>query len=642
MNARTLACMALLVAGCVNTSAETGPAPTQRPSSAAKPSKASAPVAVGAVASVPSLELVARPHAESMREVALSPDGEAALSLDTDGGVRLWTSYGRGAVPFALPVQEPLWMSLARTEGGYLAAFIDTSGGAHVGRIAVSGGAATWTTAFDVPPMDPMFELHVLPGGERILALGVDHRVRLWDAQGNTVAELDEHGVIPWQLRVEHDDAGVHAAVVQFGPVRIQRLEVRDDGLQLVGEPHAVAIDQSPNRNDIGMSADGRYATAMQKRDSKSSRFEVEVIDLTDGSRRMLAADSDTRFRPRIHAQADAVIAETGSGAALRLPLDAAVPWQPGQDREALAPVQPTTIAFASSKDFSMAHATVRGGKRALAWHDGLHVQSIDGSDALAVPREAFRPTAVALDQAGRRVAWGTPEALMVESVGGDDVQTLAPIEGSPGLMAFAGPDHLVAVGSKGDITVRELSSDAVVDSKTVSVGWGLTQTGWRPGPDGGSLVLSDDKPGGALTVISVANGKLGQPVSVVARQRSEWPEGGKPRGMESVDWLRTQGMELGTLGLRPQEVIETVPQPGAPRSVVVQFNRSSAPWGEAHLSMVDDDKRVWAHDTQGVHDAAWSGDGTRFVFADRRGGFVLDAQTGSVVYERRYSPVPS
>ena len=639
MNVRILACVALLGAGCVNTPADAGPARGTSTAPASEPKASESEAHADEARARPSVALRARRHG-GMQEVALSPDGKAALTLNRSGGVRLWTEVSDDAVPFELPVREPLWMSLAPSDDGYLAAFVDTSGGSHVGRIEVADGKATWTTAFDVPPMDPMFELHVLPGGDRILALGVDHRVRLWDGDGNTLAELDEHGVIPWQLRVEHDDAGVHAAVVQFAPVRIQRLEIGDDALKLVGDAHTIAIDQSPNRNDIGMSADGRYATAMQKREPKSGRFEVEVIDLFDGARRMLVAESAERIRPRIHPGADAVLAETGGGTAMRLPLAQAVPWQPGMDRDALTPIQAEVVSVPGSTEDSMAHATVRGGTRALAWEGTLHAQSLDGAETTSASRASFAPYAVGLDAQGSTVAWATGSTVVIEPLdGSSEPKVFSGRGGTPELIAFVGDDRWVSLDAKGKVVLRDRESGDVVETGTMPVSWGVAVAGWRPTPTGGSIVVGSTKPSAALEVLVVENGSLGEVQTVPLRDRVDWPEGGKPRGSESVDWLKAQGMDMGTLGLRSFEVVATVPEPGRDRSVVVQFEHGFNMWGGAHMTMVDQGERVWVHETSGLRSTAWSADGSRFAYADGSAGYVLDADTGSIVHERRWAP---
>ncbi len=641
MNVRILACVALLGAACVNTPADTASglstSTTQAPEPKAPESDSGAPADGRAR---PSVELRADRHRASMREVALSPDGTAALTLDADGSVRLWTEVSDDAVPFELPVREPLWMSLAPTQGGYLAAFVDTSGGSHVGRIAVNDGKATWTAAFEVPPMDPMFELHVLPGGDRILALGVDHRVRLWDSNGKTLAELDEHGVIPWQLRVEHDEAGVHAAVVQFAPVRIQRLDVADDGLKLVGDPHTIAIDQSPNRNDIGMSADGRYATAMQKREPKSGRFEVELIDLTDGTRRMLVAESAERVRPRVYAGADAVLAETGGGTAMRLPLDQAVPWQPDMDRDALTPIQPEVVSIPGSTEDSMAHATVRGGTRALAWNGTLHAHSVAGGASATVSSRSFAPEAVGLDANGGTVAWATKDSVVIEPIDGSTEPRVYSGDGeTPELIAFVGDDHWVSLDAKGKVALREREGGDVVESTTIPVSWGVAVAGWRPTATGGSIVVGSTKPSASLEVLVVENGSLGEARTVPLRERAAWPEGGKPRGSESVDWLKAQGLDMGALGLRSFEVVATVPEPGRDRTVIVQFEHGFNMWGGAHMTMIDEGKRVWVHETPSLRSTAWSASGRRFAYANGSAGYVLDAETGAIVHERRWSP---
>ena len=191
-----------------------------------------------------------------------------------------------------------------------------------------------------------------------------------------------------------------------------------------------------------------------------------------------------------------------------------------------------------------------------------------------------------------------------------------------------------MVLDAKGMVSLREREGGAIVDTAKVPVGWGISQTGWRVGPRGGALMVSDERPGGDLSVLVVEDGKLGEPATVSVREREDWPEGGKPRGIESVDWMKAQGLDFGMPGLRPIEVVGTVPQPGHTGNVVVQHHRSVS-W-EAHLTMVDGNERRWVHDTSGLYDAAWSADGSRFAYADGSGGFVLDGASGSVIRERR------
>ncbi|MCH9684501.1 MAG: hypothetical protein K0V04_23905, partial [Deltaproteobacteria bacterium] len=81
-------------------------------------------------------------HEADMTEVVLDGQARSALTLDMLGGVRLWPDLqaSQPAAPLALPVQEPVWMSLAQSaDGGFVVGFIDTAGGARVARVQFDG-----------------------------------------------------------------------------------------------------------------------------------------------------------------------------------------------------------------------------------------------------------------------------------------------------------------------------------------------------------------------------------------------------------------------------------------------------------------------------------------------------------------------
>src|SRR5690606_37305773 len=63
----------------------------------------------------PAVSLQPSMHPSQMTEVVLDALGRAAITLDANGEVRLWPDLLAEAVsvPYALPVQEPVWMSLA-------------------------------------------------------------------------------------------------------------------------------------------------------------------------------------------------------------------------------------------------------------------------------------------------------------------------------------------------------------------------------------------------------------------------------------------------------------------------------------------------------------------------------------------------
>ena len=580
--------------------------------------------------------LQGEPHHNAMREVSLSPSGDAALTFARDGRVRLWPSFQLETVPWRLPLSAPAWMSLAAIDGGYRVAVVDTAGGTHVGRVEVTDEGAFWVEEFDRPPRDPMFEVHVLPGGDRILALGIDHRIRLWDAAGNVLATLDEYGVIPWQLRVETEPSGaVHLAAVMFGPTRMQRLSIEGDRIALQGDAVTLAIDQSPNRNDAGMSADGRYATAMQKPRRFKPRIEIEVVDLHDGSRRMLAFDSDANRRPRVHPQADAVLVETGSGAVWKLPLSAAVPWTPGEDRASVPVVTPVRVNLAGSNEAWMMHSTARAGVHAAAFGRTLYVQPLGGEAKGLQTGTRFYPKAAALDADGSTVAWGTKDALFVEPVSATTpARRLAPTADDPALLAFVG-DQLLAMDEYGLLQLRDRASDAVVARAGVRVDGHVQQAAWRPEPGGGTVIVASSASYAKLRVVPVRDGAFGTVVEVPDADRTQWPEGGPPNGVEPLAWLGSLGLDPSGWQLRNRWVRTMVPHSGGTRWVVIQ-----KPDFGGSLTVADAaGGRSWVEPIDRWHQIAWSEDGTRLVVTGGEGGGVYDAATGKVVLLRFMTP---
>ena len=89
------------------------------------------------------------PHGGSIREVAVTEGGEAAISVDQQGGIRVWPALdgSREAVPVIAPV--PVAVAIARHGDEVVAGLIDEAGSAQVlrvgrdgrlrGRVAVAG-----------------------------------------------------------------------------------------------------------------------------------------------------------------------------------------------------------------------------------------------------------------------------------------------------------------------------------------------------------------------------------------------------------------------------------------------------------------------------------------------------------------------
>lgn len=647
----------LLGSACANQSHDRT-TPNPRTPSAADPSHAAQDEAEARAATRPAVALAAAMHHAKMTEVVPDPRGRAALTLDAEGGVRFWSDLRAQTAPspLSLPIEEPVWMSLARAKTGWVAGFIDTAGGAQVGRIVIDGRGARWIPTFEIPSTEPLFEMHVLDGGARIVALTVDHRVLLWDAAGTVVSELDRAGFVPWQLRVAQPPGAAPSVVaVLAGPVRVQPLAITGDRIAVTGKAHQVALDRGPNRNDLALTPDGKSVLALMRPAARSPRFELEVIEMSSGRRRILAGDSDLRLRPRMHAtDAARVLLESGSGKGFWVDLEAATAWPPAEgepDRAAIPTISIAPFDLPGSSESTRMHAVTVMDQRLVPTEAGLVVGAIAGAPSRTFGSRELDATAVALDATGERVAWGTSAGIVLEDVEGEaPTRDLASPEDGVALLAFVGGEHLVVMNGKGRASLRRIEGDQDVQTQSIPFSWGISNSAFRMREGGsGELVLSSLKPSEALHVLPVSEGGLGEVRDIPRAQQSDWPEAGKPRNMASRDWTAAIGLPFDELGLRPAEVLFTEPDPTGRRIVIAQksrhnegFDQDLEQWKvgphDFVLTIVDRETRarLWTLPAKGLADLAWSGDGERLAVVSGQGGFVLDASTGTPMLERR------
>lgn len=643
--------------------------------------------------SEPPLVLARDLHDSPMSEVVLDPRARAALTLDTEGKVRLWTDLSAGGTraPLVIPEYEPGWMSLARTEGGFVAGFIDTAGGGRVIEIAVDGTGARMSTLFEIPATDPLFEMHVLDGGERILVLGIDHRVRLYDRQGTALSVLEPMGFVPWQLRVQQPEGGAVAIVaVLAGPTRVQAITLQGDRLALRGEPRTVEIDQGPNRNDLSLMPDGRRVVAMRRPKLRGKRFTFEVIELQTDARSLIAAKVDTTDRPRVlPAGGDRVLLESGSGRGFWLELSAAVPWTGPTGREETQDVPATAmtpVRLAGSTTARRMHVTLRAGVRAVPTSDALVVDPIDEGRHVQLGAEPLRPQAVALSPSGSRVAWSSGRSIVFDrgEPGGELHRVPSPTERVVEL-AFIGDERLLVLGDKGHVKIIDDEQGQVVSSIKPSLAWGLAGAGFRRGAsvDEGTLALMPAQPRDPILVVDVGDGGFGERREVPRRTRTQWPAlGVRARDARGViEALGFEDLAPGSIAalvddgegahliadssslptlyrvgedrrqelpLREGRVERLVPERNGSRVAVLQRVHVANVFGDSGrmagfdryvVSVYDleTEQRLWSRPTMGVTDLEWSHDGERLAVAAYDGGRVIDASTGEQVILRRH-----
>ena len=689
-SALTLGLVLLATTACVNRSTD-GAEPT-------KPSQPPAEVAAAPVAPEQSpqehvLTLAKKLHGYEMTEVVLDHRAEAALTLDTEGSVRLWPEVrsAEQSLPLALPVQEPAWMSLARAaDGGFVAGFIDTAGGVRVVRVELGekGGEAQMTELFEIPATQPHFELYVLDGGTRVLMLARDHSITLLDRSGGVVSAIDEASFVPWQLRVsEQPGQAPSILAVLAGPTRMQPIELRDDRLAMVGEARTVVIDRGPNRNDLSLSPDGRTLAALRKPRTRDGRFSVEFIDLETDARRLLVGELDNKRLPRMHwVDDERLLVDSGTGRGFWVKVEAAIPWEGPTGRKEIQDVTPVPlqeVGLAASTRTLRSHSTVVAGLRAVPTPSALVLDPVDEPHYVSLGFLPMAPSTVALDEHGERVAWGTSSgALAIEAVGKGEPMVMPELLPTPRELAFLGDNRLFAAGHNGKLALVSLDDGKVVMTDETFNDGELGRADFRRRDiDGGHLAMMGNYSASELEVVEVTATGFGATTRVPAGQRSQWPELGTNL-RDSTAALETLGLadvraqdvravvDLGQgrqlvvsdrynpiahvmgdgeprrFDLRNGAFVDVIPDPAGERMAVVQRVETSKVFVDfsrvAHfdrhaVSVYDlrTGERVWSRRAMGYEDLDWSGDGQRLAMAARDGGWVIDAATGDTLMTR-------
>lgn len=591
MNIRSIFVLSTLALGACASSpqsqvATSGPDPDEAPAEVAAAAKA--PVVI------PSMPLSRGLHAHAMTEVVLDAGGQAALTLDDFGALRLWPDLHTEtvALPVVLPEQESSWFSLAKAgDDAFVVGTVDTTGSARISRITIGERGVERVALFEIPATDPQFEIHVLDGGKRVLALGKDHRVRLFDDAGRVLSQIDQRSFIPWQLRViEAPGQPVALAAVLTQPVRAQKLALEDDKLQIVGEPWMVALDQSPNRNDMALSPDGTTIAALRRHGPRNRGFALQLIELATGTRRVIVGELDTKARPRLHyAENGRVLLESGSGKGFWIDLAQAVP----RDSATFPPAVMQAVALPGAGGDLRMQVTEVAGVRAIATGDVLTIDPVGTASHRRLVRTPLEGRALALDASGTRFAWSLGARVFVEdlasrpSLGDLGAPPAAPVGFDVGAavhaLAFDDAARLV-VGATNGTTVRDATGSSI-----------------EQGPGPGAVLAAFD---------ATAAEKEARKASV-------------------------------GLALRGRDPVAAVAAP-ASSLLAVAISASAMRLSDRHstgriLGMFDSatKQRLWSAPLGHVGFVAFSGDGKRIAMHEAEGLVVRDAHTGDRVFAR-------
>lgn len=417
-------------------------------------------------------------HETTIMEIWLDPRASAALTLDAGGDVRLWpvlpgsgSPSGPGSLatfePIRVPVREPLSASFARVgERSFVVAVIDTAQAARVLEIELDdAGKASFRERFAIPPHEPLLELHVLDGGERLLALGVDHRIRLFDGHGKLLSELTEYGLAPWQLRFVGPPEAPQLAMVLAGPTRLQRLTITDDRLAKQGEARAFTLDRGPNQNDLALLPSGRVAAVLRRPKAKGVQWSLELHDLDSGEVRVLWGELEAKWRPRLHIVDDTwALLEDGIAGywvdlrqAVLMPTDAATPFELPEELEDLPPESHVTVrrvALPGTSQFLRWRTSVVAGLRVSPSDRTLLLDPVSPTAAAGERHHKLGHRGVSVngldfEPGGELLAIGYDNEIVIESMPSAAVQP-GGCSGEGRLrFMFTDPEHILVLGPK-------------------------------------------------------------------------------------------------------------------------------------------------------------------------------------------------
>ena len=155
---------------------------------------------------------VVAPHGGLVEIVAITPDGQAALTSDELGGHRLWPTLDGSHEPVVVQMPAARELAISRHQGGYSLVALDGVGGIVVSTLDGAGHMTAHTTL----PVEPGF-LEIVSTDVGVLAWRKDQKLVLLDADGATHSQLTT-------------EAGQHVvAIAVSGKVAIAAIETAAD-----------------------------------------------------------------------------------------------------------------------------------------------------------------------------------------------------------------------------------------------------------------------------------------------------------------------------------------------------------------------------------------------------------------------------
>jgi len=196
-------------------------------------------------------------HSSSIEIVAVTDEGDAALTQDVRGGTRLWPTLDGTREPVVIAMSFASALSIGRIHGGFVLTALDESGGLEI--VSVDGDGRVLNRTSIGP--DPAFEKVVIEG-ERVLALRADQLIVVYNPAGTMLQKIappPDHYIRTIATRGGHTVALTDTAIVKLegatwakpAPLRQRKSTTR-------------ATETETKREDIvAVSPDGTKAVAV-------------------------------------------------------------------------------------------------------------------------------------------------------------------------------------------------------------------------------------------------------------------------------------------------------------------------------------------------------------------------------------------
>lgn len=590
-------------------------------------------------------------HYAQIMQVAVSTDGSAAISRDTLGGVRLWPTLDGSAEPRVVNVSGATDFSVERRADGVLAAIVDGAAGGHL--LALGKDGRLTETGL---PIDPGVEaLTVAPGGERVLGIGVDHQLWLFDAAGQPLGSLAVRSAQIAKGLVTRR-GGLHAL--------LRTTAKGQPGLALATLSAAPGLTEASRVALPIPLAPAVPATAALS--PAGTRIAYLGQDAAGGSIRLVVADAATGAEIAVP-----------DAPAMSTPQQTSLGWTADDTLMVASASGGWRIAIgATAEVFAVAQAPRQtipafGGDTIVAGY-GAHLAIQRGDQSLKFLGYAeMSPTAVSMSPSGQSIMWVTQAgALVRESIDGarPDVQVRINNEWHGSVVAL--DDHTAIAGrNSGVIALLDMDTGKELATMAVSSSTPIVQ--YSPARKLAAVMAQ----AGVVWLIPVdraAPEKLGRPIVVADGAQTFALLDRGPAALMTYDgaWKgRTYAMAELTKGVSAAEMkkerwgaaVQTYVHDRAGRSYVQSGatvdvyrqgvkERSVPVEAAAAIAVSPDGTRLAITTPTGaiaVYDPAgtklfaiaagsfaygmsWSDDGRALAIATQGGGLVVDAETGT------------